>query len=58
MQYAWGQIGNTQYSPGLPEKIDVRSATLGEYHNFSPTAINEFRIGFQRRNDNVHSGSE
>ena len=53
VQYAWGQIINTQYSPGLPEKIDVHGATLGEYHNFSPTLINEFRLAFQRRNDNV-----
>ena len=54
VQYAWGQIGNTQYAPGLPEKIDVQGMTLGEYHNFSPTVINEFRFAYQRRNDNVN----
>jgi len=53
VQYAWGQIINSQYSPGLPEKIDVQGATWGEYHNFSPTVINEFRMGYQRRNDTV-----
>ncbi len=30
-----------------------RSATLGEYHNFSPTVVNEFRVSYQRRNDTV-----
>jgi len=53
VQYAWGQIVNSQYSFALPEKIDVRSATLGEYHNFGPTVVNEFRFAYQRRNDNV-----
>ena len=54
VQYAWGQIIGTQYSPGLPEKIDVRGATLGEYHNFGPTVVNEFRFAYQRRNDTVN----
>ena len=53
VQYAWGQIINTQYSPGLPEKIDVNGFTVGEYHNFGPTAVNEFRFAYQRRNDTV-----
>jgi hypothetical protein len=53
VQYAWGQIGNTQYSPGLPEKIDVQGATVGEVHNFGATLVNEFRVGYQRRNDTV-----
>jgi hypothetical protein len=53
VQYAWGQIVNSQYSLGLPEKIDVQGATVGEYHNFSPTVVNEFRMSYQRRNDTV-----
>jgi Carboxypeptidase regulatory-like domain len=54
VQYRWGLIDSTQYSYGLPEPIDVRSATLGEYHNFGATLINEFRLAYQRRNDTVN----
>jgi hypothetical protein len=54
VQYKWGLIDNTQYSYGLPEPIDVRSVTLGEYHNFGPTLINEFRAAYHRRNDTVN----
>src|ERR1039457_135637 len=54
VQYRWGLSDNTQYSYGLPEKIDVQGMTIGEYHNFSPTLINEFRFAYQRRNDNVN----
>jgi len=53
VQYRWGLIDATQYSYGLREPIDVRSVTLGEYHNFGPTLINEFRLAYQRRNDTV-----
>ena len=35
------------------EPIDVKNPTLGYYHNFSPTLINEFRFSYQRRNDTV-----
>ena len=54
VQYKWGLIDNTQYSYGLPEPIDVRSVTLGEYHNFGPSLINEFRVAYHRRNDTVN----
>jgi len=54
VQYRWGLIDSTQYSYGLPEPIDVRSVTLGEYHNFGPTVINELRLAYQRRDDTVH----
>jgi hypothetical protein len=30
--------------------------TLGEFHNFSPTVLNEFRFGYNRYNDNIPSG--
>ena len=53
VQYRWQEIDNTQYSYGLREPIDVRSVTLGEYHNFGPTLINEFRLAYHRRNDTV-----
>ena len=53
VQYRWGLIDNTQYSYGLREPIDVKSMTLGEYHNFGPALINEFRLAYHRRNDTV-----
>ncbi|MGA2114080.1 MAG: carboxypeptidase-like regulatory domain-containing protein [Bryobacteraceae bacterium] len=53
VQYAWGAIDSTEYSYGLREPIDVKNPTLGYYHNFSPTLINEFRFAYQRRNDTV-----
>jgi hypothetical protein len=53
IQYAWGAIDNTEYSYGLREPIDVKNPTLGYYHNFGPTLINEFRFAYQRRNDTV-----
>jgi hypothetical protein len=54
VQYAWGAIDSTEYSYGLAEPIDVKVPTLGYYHNFGPTLINEFRFAYQRRNDTVH----
>jgi hypothetical protein len=53
VQYKWGLIDQTSFSYGLPEPIDVRSMTLGEYHNLGPTVINEFRLAYQRRADTV-----
>src|ERR1035437_5687059 len=53
VQYQWRQIDNTAFSYGLREPIDVRTVTVGEYHNFGPTLINEFRLAYQRRNDNI-----
>jgi len=54
VQYQWGAIDSTEFSYGLPEPIDVKSFTLGEYHNFGPTVINELRLAYQRRQDTVH----
>jgi hypothetical protein len=53
VQYKWGLIDGTAFSYGLPEPIDVRSVTLGEYHNLGPSLINEFRLAYQRRADTV-----
>ncbi len=35
-----------------PQQNYVHLATLAEYHNFGPTAINEFRLSFSRRFSN------
>jgi hypothetical protein len=53
VQYAWTAIDNTTFSYGLPEPIDERNVTLSEIHNFGPATVNEFRVAYQRRNDNI-----
>jgi hypothetical protein len=54
IQYAWTTIDNTTFSYGLPEPIDERNVTLSEIHNFGPATVNESRVAYQRRNDNIY----
>ncbi len=37
--------------PGRPEPIDQQNWAFADYHTFSPTLMNELRLGFGRRND-------
>ncbi len=46
-------IDNTQYGFGLPEPVDERNLAFGHIFTISPTVINEFRFGYQRRNDPI-----
>ena len=52
--YAWRAIDNTALSFGLPEPIDERNIAAGYIFTISPTVINEFQIGYQRRNDTIN----
>ena len=49
--FNWRDIDNTALSFGLPEPIDERNLAFGYIYTISPTLINEFRFGYQRRND-------
>ncbi len=51
--FAWSAIDNTQYGFGLPEPVDERNIALGHVYTITPSLINEFRLGYQRRNDIV-----
>ena len=51
IQYAFHDIDNTTNSYGLPEPIDTLNLTVGDFHNFGPTVVNEFRAAYQRRTD-------
>ena len=39
---------------GLPEPIDERNIAAGYVYTISPTLINEFQVGYQRRNDSIY----
>jgi hypothetical protein len=48
--------------PDLPAFFLGRTTTaklfaLSEFHNFSPTVLNEFRFGYNRYNDNIPAGN-
>jgi len=51
--YNWTAIDNTALGFGLPEPIDERNIAFGYINTISPTIINEFQLGYQRRNDQV-----
>lgn len=51
--YNWTAIDNTALGFGLPEPIDERNIAFGYINTISPTIINEFQIGYQRRNDQI-----
>jgi len=49
--------------PVLPAFFNARTTTskllsFSEFHNFSPTLLNEFRFGYNRYNDNIPSGND
>ncbi len=48
-------LDNTQYAFGLPEPIDETNVAFGYIWTMSPSLINEVRVGYQRRNDQVFS---
>ena len=52
--FHWTGIDNTATAFGLPEPIDVRNLAFGHIFTISPTLINEFQLGYQRRNDNIY----
>ncbi len=52
--FAWRAIDNTALSFGLPEPIDERNVAAGYIFTISPTLINEFQLGYQRRNDSIY----
>ena len=52
--YNWQAVDNTALGPGLPEPIDERNLALGYIYSLSATLINEFRFGYQRRNDTIN----
>jgi hypothetical protein len=51
--YNWTAIDNTALGFGLPEPIDERNIAFGYINTISPTIINEFQVGYQRRNDTI-----
>jgi hypothetical protein len=53
IEYLWRAIDSTSFSLGEPEPIDVRNVAFADYYNFSPTLINETRLGYNRRNDTI-----
>ena len=52
--FNWRAIDNTALSFGLPEPIDERNLAFGYIYTLSPSLINEFRFGYQRRNDSIY----
>ena len=52
--FNWRAIDNTALSFGLPEPIDERNIAAGYIFTISPTLINEFQVGYQRRNDTIN----
>ncbi|MGA8593783.1 MAG: carboxypeptidase regulatory-like domain-containing protein [Bryobacteraceae bacterium] len=52
--FNWTSIDNTQYGFGLPEPIDERNIAFSYIYLIGPTLINEFQIGYQRRDDTVY----
>ena len=52
VQYAW-QALDTISGFGYGEPIDLYNVVLSEIHNFGPTTVNEFRVSYNRRNDNI-----
>jgi hypothetical protein len=52
--FNWRAIDNTALSFGLPEPIDERNLAIGYIYTISPTLINEFQAGYQRRNDSIY----
>jgi hypothetical protein len=52
VQYAWSLIDATS-GIGMTEPVDQRNVVLSEIHNFGPAMVNELRLAYQRRNDNI-----
>ncbi len=52
VQYAWAAL-DTISGFGYGEPIDLYNVVLSEIHNFGPTMVNEFRVAYNRRNDNI-----
>jgi hypothetical protein len=52
--FNWTAIDNTALGFGLPEPIDERNVAVGYVYTISPTLINEFQGGLQRRNDSIY----
>lgn len=53
---------DTSTLPTLPSFFNGRETTskflsLSEFHNFSPTLLNEFRFGYNRYNDDIPAGN-
>ena len=47
--FAWPQIDTSVPSFGISQPIDQRNSVLSDYYTFSPTLMNEFRLGYNRR---------
>ncbi len=39
--------------PARPNPIDQQNWAFADYHTFNPTLMNEFRLGFERRNSTI-----
>lgn len=52
--FNWTAIDNTALAFGRPEPIDERNIALGYVFTMSPSLINQFQLGYQRRNDNIY----
>jgi hypothetical protein len=55
--FADRELDNTGFGFGLPEPIDERNVAAGYIFTISPTLINEFQIGYQRRNQEIYSAT-
>lgn len=61
-RYVYNKISSIDFVANLPVFFQPTSnnyylATLAEYHNFTPTLLNEFRLGYNRFNSNLPSGN-
>ena len=52
VQYAWTAL-DTISGFGYTEPIDLYNIVLSEIHGFGPTTVNEIRVSYNRRNDNI-----
>ncbi|MDE3195190.1 MAG: TonB-dependent receptor [Acidobacteriota bacterium] len=61
-RYVYNRQNQIDVTPSLAtffalEPFDFHVASLSEYHNFSPTLINELRLGYNRFYNNTPSGT-
>jgi hypothetical protein len=48
-------LDNTAFGFGLPQPIDIHNYAAGYIFTISPTLINEFQLGYNRRNDEIYA---
>lgn len=62
-RYAFNNVSGPDIAAQLPVFYEIepqkfRLFTLGEYHTFSPSVLNEFRVGFNRFDQTVPVGNQ